>query len=202
MRHLVLSFLVLSVNSFPQDLHGRFADDYEVASNSENSDSNIFTNPAPADGSSDLFGSTLAAADGPGPINTDYLGESPPPGTLDSAVTSPSPPNAAFDIAALPQNPQTKEGFTCGAGTALACCFHSDLGVCIWYNEIDPVCAYDDDLRCCQDIVGENGVECNQVAATSQGLLPMWNSALDFLRIEVPTGWLAPLVGGVGGGHL
>lgn len=184
MRHLVLSFLVFSVNSFPQDLHGRFADNSELAYSSGSSDSSLFTDPAPTDGSSDLFGSGST---------TEYQGELTPLDTSDSLGTSTGSPKSDYQIAEW-TGPRVVDHSACASGTQLACCFHGDMSTCIWYNENDPLCYYDVDLRCCQNIVEENGIECKEYAATSQGILPTW--AEDFLRTEVPTGWLAPLFGG------
>ena len=193
MRHLILSFLVFSVNSFPQDLHNRFADDFELAYNSANPDSSIFTDPTPADGSSDLF----ATADGLESFDTGNLNESPPLGTLDSAGTSLSPLNPGFEVAEW-QEPDHSSTWGCEGTSNLACCFHGG-DVCIWYNSKDPHCYYEEDLRCCKEItVEEIGVECGPAGQKSAfTIVPALDAVGDFLRIEVPTGWLAPLLGGV-----
>lgn len=193
MRHLILSFLVFSVNSFSQSLHGRFLDDSELAYKSVNPESSIFTDPNPADGSSDLF----ATADGSSPIDTANLGESLPLGTLDSLGTSLSPPNAAYEIATWPDHPEYSDSYSCENSKGLACCFEG-MNACIWYNSKDAHCYYPQDLRCCTDIdENEIGIECEPTIPNSQvEILPSFQAVEDFLRIEVPTGWLAPLLGG------
>ena len=190
MRHLVLSLLMLSVTSFPQDLDGQFADDFELASNSVDPDS-IFTDPTLADSSSDFFGPSLATADGLGPVETEDLGEFPP---LDIPETSLSPPNAGFELASWPDGPEYNRDYYCDGETSLACCFHSDMSTCTWYDDRDPNCYYESDLRCCKDIQNHVGVECGPALRRSQAILPAWIG--DFLRTEVPTDWLEPLLGG------
>ena len=193
MRHLVLSFLVFSVNSFPQDLHPRFEDDFELAYNSPNPDSSIFAEPTTVDGSSDLF----ATAGDSQLYGTDSLPESSPLDTLDSTDTSLRPLNPAFQVAEWHDHPDYDELYGCDAGQ-LACCFAGGL-TCIWFNGKDPHCYYEDDLRCCHDIsAGEVGINCGPATPKNQmGILPaIGNTVGDILRYEVPTGWLAPLVGG------
>lgn len=192
MRHLILSFLVFSVNSFPQDLHGRFENDLELAYNSPNPDSSIFAEPTSVDGSSDLF----TTASDSNPFDTDNLGELSPPNTLDSTGTSLRPPKPGFEVATWPDHPNYAETWGCGSG-ALACC--SLDNICVWFDDKDVHCYYEEDLKCCQGIgEGELGIECGPATQKSQmGVLPMFGQAVgDILRMEVPTGWLAPLVGG------
>lgn len=195
MRHLILSFLVFSVNSFPQDLHNRFADDLELAYNSPDPDSYLFTDSTPADGSSDLF----ATVDDPNSIDFGNLKESLPVGTLDSAGTSFSPLNPGFEVAEW-QEPDHAANWGCQGLSNLACCFHGG-DVCVWYNSKEPHCYYEDDLRCCEAITTEEiGVECGPASKKGAefSIIPALDAVGDVLRWEVPTGWLGPLLGGVG----
>lgn len=195
MRHLVLSFLVFSVNSFPQDLHGRFADDTELAFNSADTDSSLFTDTLPIDGSSDeLFGPSLEMADGLPPIDTQG---SVPFDTTDSTGTSLNPPSAGFNIAEWPYPPYETDDYNdCGEGHGFACCPMGKVTECVWYNMNDAHCYYSDDLMCCKDIHDHNGIDCSPAVAKSQSLVPGWIN--DVLRLEVPTNWLVPLGEGNG----
>lgn len=193
MRHLIWSFLVFSVNSFPQDLHGRFEDDLELAYNSANPDSSIFAEPTSVDGSSDLF----ATAGDSQLYGSDNLPELSSLDTLDSTETSLGPPNPALKVAEWHDHPDYAELYGCDGGLGLACCFAG--GACIWFNGKEPHCYYEEDLRCCRDIgAGEVGIDCGPATPKNQvGVLPTIGQTVeDILRIEVPTGWLAPLVGG------
>ena len=149
MRHLALSFLFLSVNSFPQDLRGRFSEDFSLADgNTGNGDLSLFDFPVSADESSNSFDSTIAMADGLDPINTDFLGDSPAFGDLDGVGTSSSVLDPALLIAESPEHPRPPVEVNCSPGTYLACCFMGRLTECIWYKREDPGCFYDNDLRC------------------------------------------------------
>lgn len=192
MRHLILPFLVFSVNSFPQDLNGRFVDDLDLAYNSPNPDSSLFADPTSTDGSSDLF----ATANESKPIGTDNLGGLPPLDTLDGTGTSLSPLNPGVEVASWPDHPEYSDSWDCGEGLSLACCV---TGACIWYNSRDPHCYYEIDLMCCKDIdAAEAGIDCGPATPKNQvgKVAPPGLSIIDILRWEVPTGWLAPLVGG------
>lgn len=194
MRHLALSFLFLSVNSFSQDLRGRFSEDYSLANGDpENGDFSLFDNPISADKSSDLFGSTIAMADGLDPINTDFLGESSAFGDLDGVGTFPSLLDAAPVIANTPEHPRQPVDANCPDGTYLACCFMGRLTECIWYSQTDPGCYYDDGLRCCESITGIVGEGCRLPLGAQQQENPIEDAIRGVLEYEIPTGWLAPL---------
>lgn len=194
MRHLALSFLFLSVNSLPQDLRGRFSEDFSLANgNPGNGDLSLFDFPVSSDESPNPFDSTIAMADGLDPINTDFLGEPSAFGDLDGVGTSSSILDVAPLIAESPEHPRPPVKVTCSPGTHLACCFMGRLTECIWHNRDDPWCFYDSDLRCCKSITGILGEECSAPTSSEEQGNAIVDGVLGVLRYEVPTGWLAPV---------
>jgi hypothetical protein len=197
MHRLILSLLMFSVNSLPQDLYGRFLEasgsssalPYSLQEPAWDSSSSALT-----DGSPDLFSSAPDLTGGRRLNGADDLGETSLFSTVDGVRTSSDPSNPSFAIAALPENPTTHPDYSCPAETALACCFLNRLHECIWYHENDPGCYYESDFRCCKDIDGVIGKECKE--ATRAQSNPIVETILGVLRTEVEApDWITPLVG-------
>ena len=199
MHHLVfLSFLVFSVrvNSFPRDLQRRYPDEFDLAYSPGGSDSSIFTDDTSADWSSDPSGSTFLTADASGLANTDYLGE---PSLLDASAGVDLTSTPSDSLVAITSHEPPTADFECPSGTQRACCYQGKPSECIWFSQNDPLCYYASDWMCCNNIDGLQGIDCSAApTAQSNPIQGFFDNVEGFLRLEVPTGWIEPLVGGAG----